>query len=164
MHEISYRISEDDYVAAQRLYRRKCAKLHKLGMLVLVVIGLAMVLLGWRWHQWWLVAVGVIYAGIPWWWFELVGVRLVRRNYQRYPAIQDPQCLSVSDEAVRITTSVGESRLPWSKITQWTEDERMLQIYLQPKLFFLIPLHADPQGTVLAALRAKLQAEVGFPK
>ncbi len=46
MYEVSYQISEDDYIAAQRLFRRKSSKLQGLGKLVVMLIGLLAAIVG----------------------------------------------------------------------------------------------------------------------
>ena len=73
MYEVSYQISEDEYIVAQRLFRRKSSKLQGLGKLVVMLIGLLAAIVGITEHKWWLILGGLVYAAMPWWWFGLIG-------------------------------------------------------------------------------------------
>ena len=159
MQEISYRISEDDYIAAQRLFRRKVGKLYFLATAVIVLIGLVAMVFGWREHQWWLLCGGLIYASMPWWWFELIGQRSLRRNYRQYPAMHEIQTVQLRDDAVLMRSYLGETRLTWAMMTQWCEDANFVLLYLQPRMFFIIPKRADADGQLIEQLRQQLRIQ-----
>lgn len=164
MAELEFLLTEDDYVAAHRLFKDRAGLPYLLLRLFMLALGLIFCGFALYLNLWWLAAAGIAYALLPWWWFHLVGVRLIRRNYRRYPAIHERQTLSVQDEAVVMRSALGETRLAWRMATGWAEGESMLLIYLQPKMFFAIPRQADPGGAVIATLREKLLAHVGQPR
>ena len=158
MHEIRYQISEDEYVAAQELFKRKAYKLRWLGTAVLLAIGMMAIWLGWRMHQWWIALGGLVYASMPWWCFGLLTNYRLRRNFRQYPAMQEQQTASVQEDAVLMHSRLGESRLPWTMLVQWSENEQFMLLYLQPRLYFIVPKRADTDGQFTDALRTQLTA------
>ena len=159
MYEVSYQISEDDYIAAQRLFRRKSSKLQGLGKLVVMLIGLLAAIVGITEHKWWLILGGLVYAAMPWWWFGLIGQHSVRRTYRQYPAMHEMQTLQLLDDAVLMHSSLGETRLTWAMMPQWCENANFVLLYLQPRLFFIIPKRADAEGQLVEQLRQQLRAQ-----
>ena len=149
MYEVSYQISEDEYIVAQRLFRRKSSKLQGLGKLVVMLIGLLAAIVGITEHKWWLILGGLVYAAMPWWWFGLIGQH----------SVHEMQTLQLLDDAVLMHSSLGETRLTCAMMPQWCEDANFVLLYLQPRLFFIIPKRADADGQLIEQLRQQLRAQ-----
>ena len=63
------------------------------------------------------------------------------------------------DDAVLMHSSLGETRLTWAMMPQWCEDANFVLLYLQPRLFFIIPKRADADGQLVEQLRQQLRAQ-----
>lgn len=157
----AYQITEVDYINAQRLYRRRGSRWGYAVRWIVVLIGLAMAALGLYAHVWWLAILAIPYASMPWWLHWLVNEPLARRQYRKYPAMHKPQSLEVSDENVRLSSVIGDSTLPWNLIIRWAEDDEYLLLFVQPRLYFIVPKRADVGGQVIARLGGLLARNVG---
>ncbi len=163
---ISYTVSEQDYLAAMRLYG-KCAPFYSRFMPhVFVLQGFVSLYFGLSRSSLGLTLVGVIYILLPWWIRWLVTTPLIQRNYRQYPAMHLPQTMSVLDsgEGLFATSAGGESRLLWSLIIQWCENDEFMLIFIQPRLFFIVPKSADPEAQLLPRIRQLLTQHVGAPR
>ncbi|MGE8318076.1 MAG: YcxB family protein [Comamonas sp.] len=159
---ISYHVSEADYIAALRLYHRS-HRWSGVGRVAIVVTGLVFVAAGLWLQSWWLDLVGVLYAALPWWLPRLIGEPLARRHYRRYPAMHQEQSVRLEEDGsgVCARSAMGESRLAWPLLIRWVEDADYLLLFMQPRLYFIVPKHADPQGAVIAPLQALLREHIG---
>ncbi len=159
--QITYQVTEDDYINAQRLHRQRSSRWAHFGRWIMVLIGLAFAGLSLFTKLWWGVVVGLVYATMPWWMHRLISEPLARRQYRKYPAIHQPQTLGVNDNGVVCSSIAGESRLTWNLITRWTQDDNYLLLYVQPRLYFIIPKRADNAGTVIGRLQQLLAQHLG---
>lgn len=160
---ISYRITEADYIAALRLYHRRGSRWNRLGFGAAAALGLVFVAVGLWAHLWWLTVVGLVYAALPWWIHRLIGEPLARRHYRRYPAMHQEQSMGLEDDGsgVCASSAMGESHLSWPPIIRWVEDSDYLLLFMQPRLYLIVPKRADPQGIVVAPLQALLREHIG---
>lgn len=163
LHTISYRVTEADYIAALRLYRRRGSRWSRLGLGAIAVLGLVFVAVGLWAHMWWLALAGLVYAALPWWIYRLIAEPLARRHYRRYPAMHQEQRVGLEDDGsgVCASSAMGESHLSWPLIIRWVDDSGYLLLFIQPRLYFIVPKRADPQGTVVTPLQALLRKHVG---
>lgn len=172
MAEITYRITEEDYIAAQRLYRRRARSWQRYVLYGITLLGLviaAIALFAGQRPNWTFTVVGLAYASMPWWIHKVLTEPLARRNFRKYPAIQQPQTLRLLEasepggdaEGVTVSAPSGESRLQWALITRWVDDEHYLLMFLQPHLYYIVPKSADPHGAVIPRLKTLLAQHVG---
>ena len=166
MSVITYQISEDDYATAQRLYAQCGNGASRYAKYALVVIGGLLFVMGLYLKHWGLMLGSIVYAAMPWWIGRLLGEPLARRQYRRYPAMHAQQTLSLLDDesGVRLTSSLGESRVTWNLIIHWGENDRYVLLFLQPRMYFIVPKRADPEQQVIPRLHALLRKHVGEPR
>ena len=159
---ITYLISEADYIAAQRVHMRNPRGWTKAIWPLIAVSGLVILILGIFVKSWSLGILGIFYATGKWWATKLINEPWARRNYRKYPAIHAEQTLRLKEDGsgVLLSSSLGETNLTWPLVTRWLEDENYLLMYLQPRLFFIVPKRADPQNQVIEPLRKQLAEHV----
>ena len=168
-HAITFQISESDYLDAQRLFRRSASKWARALVGLIVLFGVAVVAAGLYAGKAWLIFLGLVYATLPWWLQVLVNNPLSRRHFRKYPAIHGPQSLSLLTQAdapdgavqgVTMRSTLGETHLTWPLIHRWAENDQFLLLYLQPRMYFIVPKRADPGDQVLRPLREQLRQHV----
>ena len=159
---LTYLISEADYIAAQRVHMRNPRGWTKVIWPLVAILGLFFLIVGIHQKSWALSILGIFYGSVKWWTTKLINEPLARLNYRKYPAIHAEQTLRLKEDGsgVLLSSSLGETNLVWPLVTRWLEDENYLLMYLQPRLFFVVPKRADPQGGVLLALRGLLGEHV----
>jgi hypothetical protein len=155
-----YRISEQDYVNAGRLYARLTPRLWLLAAVGLAVL-LALIVWGpSRVRQ---AAAGGLLGGllvaalIRW----VVSPWLLRRHYRQYKTIQQEQTVTLQDWGLHITSVNGESRLAWDRMLKWRQSPDYVLIYIMPRLFHVVPAAVAAQGFDLARLKALLAQHLG---
>ena len=155
-----FRISEQDYLNAQKLHRKLTPK--KLWFISLLGSTLTlMALLGPNAMQ--AMAIGGLIGGItvllliP----TLIAPYVGKRHYRKYKAIQEELSMSVTDEGIRITTPNGDSIVLWDKVLKWRQSEQYVLVYIMPMLYYIVPTHLTNQGFDLAKLKHFLIQHVG---
>jgi hypothetical protein len=158
--EARFRISEQDYVDAQKLYgkpstRMKAIYLVVTGLLALIAIyGTPILKSG---------AIGGIIGGV----LVVILGRLVitpvlgRRHYRKYKAIHDEFVIGIRDDGVSIKSSTAKGMLPWSDILKWRENDEFLLLYLMPRLYHIVPKSIAQQGFDIPLLVNRLNEHVG---
>ncbi len=166
MPVLHYTISETDYVAASRLYRQRVGTWGRVMRYALVLAGLVFAVIGLLIHTWWLAIVGVVYALAPWWVPRALHEPLLRRSYRKYPAMHGEQTMQIAEDGSGVIASsvAGHSNLTWPLITQWAQNEQYLLLFLQPRMYFIVPTRADLRNEVLPPLRQMLLDHVGPAK
>ena len=162
MTSIRFHITEDDYVAAQRLHMRTAMRRSAKWVVVFCILLYAA--FG-AWHRiWWAVAIALSALALPWLIDTVLLGFTARRSYRRYPAMHGEQTLTVTNDGVQATSTMGNTDLRWPMVIRWAEDAEFMLLYLQPRMYFIVPLRADTDGTVGAQLREQLLRHVGQPR
>ncbi|AGU49665.1 hypothetical protein VAPA_1c25670 [Variovorax paradoxus B4] len=155
-----FRISEDDYVDAMKLY----ARLPRLARWIITAIAVLLVLgtvFGTPQIQ--PSALGGLIGGAS----VLLAMRLLvmpmtaRRHYRKYKAIQEEFAVELLDDALRLRAPHGESRIVWANVLKWRQDDRFVLLYLMPRLFHALPKSVAAQGFDLPGLIERLNRHVG---
>lgn len=155
---VEYRITEQDYIRAQRLFARATPR----GWAAFAVMAAGAALLA--------VAGGDLRpAGIG----GLIGIAVVlaisrmllpwnaRRQYRKYKAIQEPLGIELREDGVRFASSQGEGTVVWDHILKWRQDARYVLLYPMPRMFHIVPRSIAAQGFDIDGLIARLEARVG---
>ncbi|QNP47134.1 YcxB family protein [Diaphorobacter aerolatus] len=160
---IQYKISESDYLAAARLYRKRASGWARALKGFLILAGVAITAFGVYRHLTGVMVAGLVYAAMPWWLQKLINEPLTRRQYRRYPAMQEQQTLSLDEAETGVTmqSMIGETRLTWEHLIRWAEDDDFILLYVQPSMYFIVPKRADPGNAVIGPLREALQRHFG---
>lgn len=158
----TFKISEQDYVNAMKLFARPTPRLlyiYLAAALVLAALarfGGVIVSAG---------ATGGLAGGII---AILLGRYIVtpfmaRRHYRKYKAIQEEFAVELLEDGVRISSPDAEGKITWGKMLKWRQNESYVLIYPMPRLFHIIPKSVAAQGFDLQALTDELQRNVGKP-
>ncbi len=156
----TYRISEQDYVNAMKLFARlrpRLVILYLVGALALVVLATfgSPALRGG--------AIGGLIGGFS---VALVGRYIIspllaRRHYRKYKAIHEEFTVDLIDDGVRFTSPNGDGKITWDKVYKWRQNEDLVLIYPMPRMFHMIPKSVAIQGFDLQALTDGLLQYVG---
>lgn len=158
--ETTYKISEQDYLRAMKLFSKITPK-------VATIYGVAVVALG-------LVAIfgtaaikggaigGLIGGGAVVVLGRLIiNPYLARRHYRKYKAIHEPINIKLKEEGVELSTPDGGGLVRWEKILKWRQNEDYLLVYPMPRMYHIIPKSISESGFELPALIEALQEKVG---
>lgn len=155
-----FRITEQDYVAAMKLYSRLTPRLRLLYLGIAVVLGM----LGTSGTP--LVqsaAIGGLVGGI----IAVVLGRyvlvplLARKHYRKYKAIQELFSVELLEDGVRFTSANASGTLKWDQVLKWRQNGNYLLIYLMPRLYHIIPKSIETEGFDISELIRQLTAHVG---
>lgn len=158
--EVTYTISERDYVRVSNL----CSKLTPkvMGMFIIVVSALALAAF-FQLSQGNVVSMSGLVGGLAF----LVFFRLVinpimgKRSYRKYKSIQNPITINLEDEGVRFTNADSNGIIKWENILKWRQNDSYILIYSMPRLYHVVPKTIEDSGFDLLSLIEKLRNNVG---
>jgi hypothetical protein len=95
---------------------------------------------------------GLFVALIPISWHLLLP-RRTKKTFLQMPAISLEQTLSWDDEAVMISSSQGQMRVPCKEFHRWTANDKQIIIYPADHVFYVLPrrIFASQQDFVALA-------------
>jgi YcxB-like protein len=62
-----------------------------------------------------------------------------RLQFRRMKALHEPIYFEACEGGVTFRTPKGESKINWGGFEKWDESERSFLLYVQPRLYFLVP-------------------------
>lgn len=154
-----FRISEDDYAAAMKLFARMSPMRWALLIGMTAVLVLA-VWLGGRAFRPFAIAGLVGGTGVILLSMALAPV-LARRHYRKYKAIQEEFSAELLDEGLRLSAPHGGGTIVWTHVLKWRQSDRFVLIYVMPRLFHIVPKSVAAQGFDLQGLIDRLNRHVG---
>lgn len=159
---ISGRLSEDDFLAAQRLHRRRCSRGVTTVLLVVALVGIPLLFTDG-------LATGVtlMIVAICGLLGEALQSRLLlpwqaRRLYRQCAAYRQSFGYSWDEESLSVTSESGHARRRWSDYVKFREDERIFLLYHADNLFEMLP-KAWFAGTPQIEAVRRLAAKAGSP-
>lgn len=157
---LSYHITREDFVAAQRAHQRR----NTWGK---VQYGLGMVLFGWFLL---LAAFSIVFTPRVWLNYTLPLLLAAaylyiyyfahRIAYRKNAGLFSDIAVNIGDEGIHIVTGHSESTVPWSRYHAWIENEKVFLVYMAYRTFNIIPkriLSAEQQEALRKLLKQKLQ-------
>jgi len=156
---VEYRISENEYARANRLFVRPGPRQRWLyGLIATVLLALAAVSPSWR-----ILAGGALVGGVagylltchvilPW---------LARRQYRNYPAVRTPAGIALDDDGLRFRGRDFDSLLRWGQLIRWRENDEFILVYQTPRLYHIVPKRLARDGLDIDALRGALGENIG---
>jgi len=156
-------LDEADYVAAQRLCRRRTAWWPIAGLLV--TIALAWVAFrAYRSHNTFAVylSLGALIGGLV----GGLGTRYIlgpwqaRRIFRQQKAMHRAFELSWDSDGIHLKDGNGEYRHSWRDFMRWREDERLFVLNLSDVMFLMVPKRAFPEEQSLHVFRDALKSHV----
>ena len=158
MCELSYALTEAQYIAAQRLHISIQSRGQKWLRWLTQLLGAGLVVGGLYEGTYWLALGGLIALLSPWLNWTFTTLPRLMQTYRNSPSLQHENHLSLQDGQLFTRSEDAGGALPWSHIISWAEDERSLLLYLQPRLFIIVPKDEAAGAEFAAALREQLQA------
>jgi len=155
----NFRISEDDYVAAMKLFARPRTLRRALtvGVVALLVLyGFSI----WRDSRPEVLG-GFIGLAVVVVFMRFVASRIARSHYRKYRAMHGEFGAELLDTGLRLVSATGDSTLVWENVLKWRQDERFVLICPMPRLFHILPKSVAAQGFELPALLERLNRHVG---
>ena len=89
-------------------------------------------------------------AALIWW---TIPMNARRKYHQR--KMWDEVHFNWDDRGVTLTSNHGSGNFAWDEFFTWATDKRTVLLYLDPRLFYVLPLRAFPFGAsndIVAAL------------
>jgi uncharacterized membrane protein (DUF485 family) len=177
---VTFKLEEEDYLAAAKLNRRPAGGAQKrsptryyLRVTFWLVVILLAVLIFRRdplatTSDSGLAAGMFIGVGVTLLCLALVGVyaryfgepRRHKRLYQQYKAMQRTQQLSWSDEGLVLASEQGSTRIDWPELIKWMEGNGLILLYLSDALYLIIPQRCFPDAETHSSFRSAVQAHV----
>jgi hypothetical protein len=158
--EADYKILEEDYVNAMKLYSKITPKIAAGIGAVIVVLVIAAIFGGAAIKGG--VAGGLIGGGVVLLLSRfIVNPLLTRRNYRNYKSIHENIHIRLKDEGIEFSTVDGEGILRWDKILKWRQNESLILIYPMPRLYHIVPKSIKEAGFDLGTLVHSLESKVG---
>lgn len=170
MTPITVHLSEDDIVAAQRLYsssfltRRQT--LIRLGLIWLATtVFIASMVLGtdeWASGNRLLISLAIVAgSSVPIWvvlgFMFVQGPRSARKVYRQQETLRMPIAYSWDDTGLTFTSEFGENRIEWDELHHAVEDEHVILLFEGPRLYRMLPkrvLSAEQLAEVHGQLNA----------
>ena len=158
--ETTYKISEQDYVSAAKLFNKITPKIAAIYGAVILLVGLVRILgsaaikggaIGG------LVGGGVVIVLGR----VIVTPFLARRYYRKYKAMHEPINIKLKEEGIELSTADGCGLVRWETILKWRQNEDYLLVYPMPKMYYIIPKSISESGFELPALIHALREKVG---
>jgi len=155
----TYRISEQDYVNAMKLFGKFTPRV----VLAYFIVALVLALLGlFGSPELRGGAIGGLIGGLV----VTVGRYVVspilaRRHYRKYKAIHQEFGVELAQDGIRFSSPNADGKLTWDQVHQWRQNENFVLIYPMPRLFHIIPKSVAIQGFDLHALTDRLLQHVG---
>jgi hypothetical protein len=153
-NQVSFHITEQQYVDAMRLHSRSQLKLIPVLVMMLVVcagmttfsVGVALCML-------------VFFAA----YMSLIMHFIresIRKQYRSMPQLHGDQTVQFSEEGLVWHNSYALSKVKWPLFQRYAVDENMYLLYQGPNLFNLIPRSAFHSADQEAAFRMMLELNV----
>ena len=168
MAQMTYTLTEEQYIDAQALHLSFKPRWFKFLLWFAIVPGLVLLGTGLFHHNYGLAFAGMVYCLLPFLFFfkPLMAWRLrlfaplFRRTFRRSPSLGQTSHVQVQDGVMHVQSDNGAGKLPWNFIIRWAEDEHCMLLYLQPRMFIILPKQAD-SSSFLTEMREQLLAHVG---
>lgn len=160
MMETKFRISENDYVNALKLYGKLSPKMLIVylsvagGLILIAIFGSPLIRSG---------AIGGVIGGaiVAILGRYILSPMLARRHYRKYKAIHDEFSVGLNDDGVSIESSNAKGLIPWSNILKWRDNDDYVLIYLMPRLYHIVPKSVSHDGFDVDLLINSLNRNVG---
>jgi hypothetical protein len=152
--QIQGQIQEADYMSAQSLHR------HKLSFLILPLILVASLLelLLFFVDELNPFVVALLVVLTTFYFFYLP--YLHKRHYRQYKALSESVTVEVRDDGLFFKRINSEALVPWSHITKWRHNKKLVLLYPVGNAFYIIPSHffSSPEEfqTFLTVLKTQL--------
>ena len=175
MAELTYTLTEKQFCDAQRLYFSFKPRWLKWLITGCGILGLPILGAGLLAHNYILALAGFAYSCLlgfhikPIARLALYGSQYLLRprllkTFRNSPSLHQQSHVALRDGVLHVQSENGQGTLPWKLITHWAEDKDSLLLYLQPRLFIIVPKDVDPQSHFVTPLREQLLAQVGQPR
>lgn len=162
--KVSYRITEEDYVAAVKLSAIPTRKRRVALVLLIASLGALGGLFSATFLQDFTAGTlgGLLGGTLLFLVSHFIWVPYnSRRHYRKYRAIQQEQWLELKPEGIAVGSETSSGVVTWENVLKWREDERFILVYLMPRLFYIVKKELVGEGVDIEGLRGRLVESVG---
>lgn len=138
---ISYQLSQDEYLKAVDLHHKKSHRVLKL--VVYIALATIIVLVGTDFSNTREIITNILAAffSIS---FYMLFVRMLtayqaKNIYTKSPTLSYEITLRISGKGIRFDKKGNEKTIPWSAFSKWKKDENFYLLYTSPRQFNVIP-------------------------
>ena len=175
MAELTFTLTEQQFFKAQRLHLSFQPRWIKAVFAFVGIAGLPILAAGLYYQRYGLMLAGCLYSLFLLLSFKpcarqagnllmrLLQPRLLR-SFRRSPSLRQQSHVELRDGVLHLQSENGGGTLPWQHIIAWAEDAHSILLYLQPRLFIIVPKHIDPQLQFSTLLRQLLLEKIGPAK
>jgi YcxB-like protein len=158
--EIEFKITQDDYVSAMKLYSKRTPIITGIYSAIVIVLCLIIVI---GTPDLRVSAIGGLFGGsiVIMLMYFVITPLFARRHYQKYKAIQEPMFVQLMDDGVEFSNADGGGLVRWEKILKWRQNDEYVLLYLMPRLYHIIPKTVKNLGFDFTSLTKKLESTVG---
>lgn len=146
--KISYRITAEIYVEAQKLHAAKGAPISQRILkfvfppFFLLIGAITVVWRSFAANSWGMLMFGVFWAVLlwiypPWQW---------NRMYAKDRRFQEEYTADISEEGIRFEGATSDGNLKWAHYTRFLESEKLFLLYQSAQLFNMFPKSAFALG------------------
>jgi len=158
VNDARVRLEADDYVAAQRLHTRWTSRQIVVCVAALFA-GIVLAVLARREPVLFVGACGLAggAAGASIgreFWRRFLLPRRARRIFAQQKNLQQPFEIRWDDDGLRGVSERGSSHTPWSDYLKWSQDDRIILLYLSDVMFQMLPKRCFGQPAQLEAFLA----------
>ena len=150
----AYHLTIQDFEEAQIQHRGWTGRFLQLVGVVIMLSALPSLLT----HEYFQGFLGLLLGG-----FVAFGTRiLLRRAFMKEPSLQLETKNIISEDGLVLTTSRAETKLNWSAFIRYTETKDIFVLYVQSRMFHIIPKRAFRAEDVIT-LREMFSSHISAP-
>ena len=151
-------ISEQDFLAAQRLNFRPRPIFAVLGILLLMLMAYVVVELvpdsSCYVMIWLAFCLGLFFLYLPW---------KAKRTYRQLKALAEPVTLEARDDGLFYQRERSQGLVPWSHICKWRHNKTLLLLYPASNMYMMVPSHFFPSPEAFDEFIATVKGHLGHP-
>ena len=158
--EITYQISEDDYLKALTLGGLFSWRYYLRVAIVTLLLAI-LFFVGPETIRYFAVSglVSVMFFVVLAKYFILP--MKIRKHYQKYKLLHEEVGIELQDEGIHHTIPDGGQLIRWEKILKWRHNYAYILLYISPRLFLIIPKSTISKGFNIPLLIICLTQKVG---
>jgi hypothetical protein len=87
-----------------------------------------------------------------------------RRSFAKYPLARLTHRVTLRSEGIGFQSPRGDVNYLWKDFIRWRANEKVVLVYVAPRLFYIIPTRLAEPGFPIEELKTLLARELGLPR
>ncbi len=150
-------LQQRDYVRAQFLHMRPRRSFAVIGVLLLVLFGVAISVGGGT------LPLLALFAFLSLQFFVYIPWR-ARRAFGQHAALSELVHITIRDDGLHFERKHGGGLLPWTHVRKWKSSGELILLYPADHIFHMIPRHFFASDQEFSSFQSALEARVGKPR